>query len=86
MSPELTQDMIDGQDDMAGLLPAHKPASRNSAFYWRGQPSEIGTLLRPSNKDRSANGKANRYSCPVEGREAGEKSTNKRHALVRGGI
>lgn len=86
MIPVLKQDMVDGMDDTAGLLPSHLPAARHSAFYWRGQPSEIGALLRPSNKDRSANGKASRYSAPVEGREAGQKAADKRQALMRAEI
>ena len=84
MLPPLTKDMVDGMDDTAGLLPAHKPASRQSAFYWRGQPSEIAPLLRPHHMARDP--KPNSKSFPVEGREAGEKSANKRHALIRGGI
>lgn len=84
MSPDLNQDMVDGMDDTAGLLPPHKPAARTSAFYWQGQPSEIAPLLRPSSMARTTEPKS--YSYPVEGREAGEKSSNKRQALVRGGI
>ena len=86
MSPELSQDMVDGQDDMAGLLPAHLPASSNSAFFWRGSPSAIGATLKPSNKDRSKAAVNARYSYPVEGREAGLASFHKRDALKRGGI
>lgn len=86
LTPQLTDAMVDGMDDTAGLLRAHKPATRQSAFFWRGQPSVIGALLRPSNKDRSANGKANRYSYPIEGREAGQKAFDKRQALKRAGI
>jgi len=84
MSPELDQDMVDGMDDTAGLLPAHKPASRQSAFFWQGQPSEIAPLLRPSPMARTTQSKS--YSYPVEGRDAGLASFHKREALIRGGI
>lgn len=84
MSPELDQDMVDGMDDTAGLLSPNKPAAPSSAFLWRGQPSVIAPLLRPHHMARDP--KPNSKSFPVEGREAGEKSANKRHALIRGGI
>lgn len=61
-----------------------------SVFAWREQPSEIGganALARratPQALRRAA--QAKRYSPPIEGRGAGERSTHKRAALVRGGI
>ena len=84
MKPELNQDMVDGMDDTAGLLPAHKPAAKNSAFFWRGQPSEIAPLLRPHPMNRDP--KPNSKSFPVEGREAGQKAFDKRQALLRAEI
>lgn len=84
MLPPLTKDMVDGMDDTAGLLPSHLPASRQSAFYWRGQPSEIAPLLRPHHMARDP--KPNSKSFPVEGREAGQKSFDKRQALLRAEI
>lgn len=45
MKPELSDDMVDGMDEMAGLHLVHKPAARNSAFYWRtGEPSVFASL------------------------------------------
>jgi hypothetical protein len=84
MNPALTQDMIDGADDMAGLLPAHLPASQQSAFFWKGQPSTVGAQLRPHRMDRST--EARHYSYPVEGQAAGEKSFHRRQAIRLGGI
>jgi len=86
MKPSLTDAMVEAMDDMGGLHLQHKPAAPQSAFFWRGSPSAIGASLKPSNKDRSKAATNARYSYPVEGREAGEKSANKRHALIRGGI
>lgn len=84
MSPALSDDMVAGMDDTAGLLPAHKPASRQSAFFWRGQPSVIAPLLRPHHMARDP--KPNSKSFPVEGREAGLKAFDKRQALLRAEI
>lgn len=64
----------------------HKPAARHSAFYWREWPSTLGVQLAPSNKDRSTEGRRQRYSPPIEGREAGQRAGDKRAALRRGGI
>lgn len=83
MNPALTQDMIDGADDMAGLI-SHLPASQQSAFFWQGQPSAIGAKLRPNRIDRST--EARRYCYPVEGQAAGEKSFHRRQAIRLGGI
>jgi hypothetical protein len=64
----------------------HEPASRQSAFYWRDWPSTLAVELAPSNKDRSSEGQAKRYSPAIENREAGQRSMHKRDALRRGGI
>lgn len=84
MNPALTQEMIDGADDMAGLLPSHLPASNNSAFFWQGQSSIVGAQLRPHKMDRST--EARRYCYPVEGQAAGEASFHRRAAIRLGGI
>lgn len=84
MNTALTQDMADGMDDTAGLLPAHLPASQQSAFFWQGQPSVVGAQLRPHKMDRST--AARHYSHPVEGKAAGEKSFHRRQAIRLGGI
>jgi hypothetical protein len=63
-----------------------QPAAAHSAFYWRGQPSAIGTLVSPSRKDRSALGTARRYSPVPENQAAGQKSADKRAKLRRGGL
>jgi hypothetical protein len=84
MNPALTQEMIDGMDDTAGLLPAHLPASQQSPFFWRGTQSVIGAQLRPHKMDRST--EARRYCYPVEGQAAGEASFHRRAAIRLGGI
>jgi len=84
MTFELSQDMLDGMDDMGGLLPAHPPAAPTSAFFWQGQTSAIAPLLRPPPMARNTLTKS--YSYPIEGREAGLASFHKRDALIRGGI
>jgi len=84
MNATITQDMADGMDDMAGLLPPHLPASTNSAFYWEGQPSTIGATLRPKRVDRSTAPK--HYAYSLEGQAAGQKSADRRDAIRRGGI
>ena len=84
MNATITQDMADGMDDMAGLLPAHLPASTNSAFFWQGQPSAITPHLRPHRIDRST--AARHYCYPVEGQKAGEASFHRRQAIRLGGI
>jgi hypothetical protein len=84
MNATITQDMADGMDDMAGLLPPHPPAPTNSAFFWQGQPSIVGAQLRPRRVDRST--EARRYCYPVEGQAAGEASFHRRAAIRLGGI
>lgn len=84
MNNDFTRDMIDGMDDMAGLLPSHLPASTNSAFFWQGQPSAIAPQLRPHRMDRST--AARHYCYPVEGQVAGEASFHRRQAIRLGGI
>jgi hypothetical protein len=84
MNFDFAQDMIDGMDDTAGLLPAHLPASQQSAFFWQGQPSVVAAQLRPQRIDRST--AARHYSHPVEGQAAGEKSFHRRQAIRLGGI
>lgn len=59
-----------------------KPASRQSAFFWQGSPSVIGATL-PAPK---ADAKVIRYSAPIEGREAGQRATDKRDAARRSKI
>lgn len=84
MNGPLTQEMVDGADDMAGLLPAHLPASQQSPFFWQGQPSVLAAQLRPHRMDRSTNQR--HYAYSVEGQAAGRASTDRRDAIRRGGI
>lgn len=45
MNPQLTDDMVEGMDDTTDLHLVHKPAARNSAFYWNtGEPSIFASL------------------------------------------
>lgn len=64
----------------------HGPAARHSAFYWQDAPSVIGAALRPSNKDRSKEAAARRYSPAIEGAVAGQLSADRRAALRKGSI
>lgn len=84
MSPALSDTMVEGMDEMGGLHLVHKPAAPTSAFFWRGQPSEIAPLLRPHHMARDP--KPNSKSFPVEGREAGQKAFEKHQALLRAEI
>lgn len=56
-----------------------------SPFDWKAQPSALSKHLQPSNKDRSKEAAAKRYSPAIEGAAAGQRSADRRDALRRGG-
>lgn len=85
MIPALTEDMVDGMDDTAGLLPPHPRAAPHSAFFWNdGTPSALGAKLRPPTLTRNLRARSDSY--PIESRESYQKSQDRRAALIRGGI
>jgi len=82
MNFQLSDEMVAAMDDTADYM--HQPASRDSAFFWRGTPSVVTPQLRPHKMDRST--EARRYCYPVEGQAAGEASFHRRQAIRLGGI
>ncbi|AVQ81682.1 hypothetical protein [Variovorax sp. PMC12] len=82
MIPALNQDMVDGMDDTAGLLPGHLPASRNSAFFWRDQPSVLASQF-PAPKRKPTSKPAH---ITLTGREQGLRDADRNFALRMGSI
>lgn len=79
MTPELTQEMVDGQDDMAGLLRAPQPA-------FEFPPSGIKHERAPKIVRLKGLVTIRPQGIPITGRVEGEADMHRRAALCKAGI
>jgi hypothetical protein len=79
MTPALTQEMIDGMDDTAGLLRAPQPAFvfAPSGIKYDRAPTQyrVNGLSTPKSR-----------GIPIIGSAQGQRDADRRDAIKRGGI
>jgi hypothetical protein len=67
---------------MGDMLPKHLPASQQSAFFWRGEPSVIGARLHAPK--RKPNRTPNHIT--LTDRDQGQRDADRNQALRMGSI